>query len=100
MSCPTTSAIRQAVISQATFQLFGCDQKPRAVAQKRRTSGLACSRSTLFFLFFFLAMKSLLTRGLNQARGYQRGKVPKVQLSTQGRSSSQRAWILAAPTSF
>ena len=43
-SCPTTSAISAAVISQATFQLFGADQKPRAVRQKRRTSGFAAAR--------------------------------------------------------
>src|SRR2546423_13079222 len=45
-SCAITSRIRQAVISQATFQLLSEDQKPRAVRQKRRTSGLCCSRST------------------------------------------------------
>src|SRR5205085_6989418 len=52
-SCAITSAISVAVISQATFQLFGADQKPRAVAQKRRTSGLplcpsAVARSASF----------------------------------------------------
>ena len=43
-SCPTTSAISTAVISQATFQLRFDDQKPRAVIQKRRTSGCFCAR--------------------------------------------------------
>jgi hypothetical protein len=46
INCPTTSATRQAVISHATFQLSGADQNPRAVRQKRRTSGFFCSRAT------------------------------------------------------
>ena len=79
MSCPITSTIRQAVISHATFQLFSEDQKPRAVRQNRRTSGLACSRSTCFFVdFFFLAMKSVVPRRLTVAASTNAAKFHKV----------------------
>ena len=61
MSWPTTSAISTAVISQATFQLRLDDQKPRAVIQKRRTSGFFCSR----WMAVSFDIKTLFSRALS-----------------------------------
>jgi hypothetical protein len=59
-----TSATRQAAISQATFQLSGADQNPRAVRQKRRTKGFFCSRATSV-----LDMNSFAFSDLSEFRG-------------------------------
>ena len=92
MSCPITSAIRQAVISQATFQLFSEDQKPRAVRQNRRTSGLACSRSICFLPdFFFLAMKTVVPRRLTVAASTNAAKFQKFTCAAAGRLGLRQA---------
>ena len=94
MSCPITSATRQPVISQATFQLFSEDQKPRAVRQNRRTSGLACSCSTCFLLdFFFLAMKTVVPRRLTVAASTNAAKFQKFTLRCSMPARPEHLWV-------
>jgi hypothetical protein len=82
---PTTSAISTAVISQATFQLRFDDQKPRAVIQKRRTSGFFCAR----WIAVSFDMKTLVfPSALNaEFQSTTRPKVPKVQSCRSGRGA-------------
>ena len=80
-SCPITSANRLRGHQPGDLPALLRSQKPRAVRQNRRTSGLACSRSTCFLPdFFFLAMKTVISRRLTVAASTNAAKFQKFTL--------------------